>query len=99
LSGFRSRRKRINGHNRQDRKKPRARRSNKACSRTEKEAEVRLPPPQSLLALRSSTGVPAQVWHLPFMLPATGAERRSARRGEGKLVTRLAERRYGKHDQ
>ena len=57
-----------------------------AKARKRPECQAAVPAPQPLLALRPPARVPAQVRHLPFVLPPTGAERRDSRRGEGELV-------------
>jgi hypothetical protein len=53
--------KRIHGNNRQDRKR-------------QKDAKIQMQAPEPVLALRPSAGVPAEVWHLPAVFPAVGAE-------------------------
>src|SRR5882672_276295 len=53
----------------------------------QKEAEVFQPPAQPLQSLRASTGVPAQVRHLPLVLPLARAQGRNSRRHEVVLVS------------
>jgi len=49
-----------------------------------------------MLALWASAGIPAQVWDLPVVFPATGIEWGDSGRSEGELVSRYGEARVGK---
>ena len=53
-----------------------------------KDAEVQVPPPQPLLALRAAARLSAQVRAVPAVLPPARAERRDSRRDQGELVGR-----------
>jgi hypothetical protein len=58
----------------------------KVRQRCEEEGEVFEPPAQPLQVVRAAARVPAQVWHLPLVLPGPGPARRDTRRVEIVVV-------------
>ena len=55
-------------------------------ARKAKNAQTSVPAPQPLLALRTAARIPAQVRHLPPLLPQARAEWRDSGRDQGELV-------------